>query len=208
MRQPAGAETGSGFVDGGDSCAGLRACEWSFWHLRREGRTKMNKKLKYVLCNPEQILACIFIIITTILVLMNVFLRYFMNTGLYWSEEVATSCFVWSVFLGAASGYRHGMHIGVDMLVNKLPRILRNIVKILVDLILTSVNGYIFYLSIIFISMSYQKPTAVLGVSSAYVSSALLVGFGLITIYSIGYLYKDVRAIITTGTFLTGKEEV
>lgn len=168
----------------------------------------MNKKLKYVLCNPEQILACVFIIITTGLVLLNVFLRYFMRTGLYWSEEVATSCFVWSVFLGAASGYRHGMHIGVDMLVNKLPRVIRNIVKILVDMILTAVNGYIFYLSIIFISMSYQKPTAVLGVSSAYVSAALLVGFGLTTLYSIGYLIKDIRLIAVTGTFQTEKEEL
>ena len=105
----------------------------------------MNKKLKYVLCNPEQILACVFIIITTGLVLVNVFLRYFMKTGLYWTEEVSTSCFVWSVFLGAASAYRNGMHIGVDMLVNKLPRVLRNLVKIVVDLILVAVNGYIFY---------------------------------------------------------------
>lgn len=163
------------------------------------------KKLKYIVCNLEECLACIFIVITTLLVLLNVFLRYFMKTGLYWTEEVSTSCFVWSVFLGAASGYKRGMHIGVDILVNKLPVFLRNLVKILVNLILAATNGYLFYLSIVFIRMSYIKPTAVLGISSAWVSSALVVGFGLTTVYSIRYLITDLIKIVKTGVY--GKEE-
>lgn len=153
----------------------------------------MNKKVKFVLDHFEEILAAIFIVVTTSLVLLNVFLRYFMKTGLFWTEEVTTSCFVWSVFLGAASGYRRGMHIGVDILVNKLPGTLKKIVRILVCLVLLVTNGYIFYLSTVFVRLSYIKPTAVLGVSSAWVSSALIVGFGLTTIYSIGHLWDAVR---------------
>lgn len=167
----------------------------------------MNKNLKYALKNPEQILACFFIICTTVLVLVNVFLRYFMKTGLYWSEEVATSCFVWSVFLGAASAYRNGMHIGVDLLVKLLPRTLRNLVKVLVDAILTGVNGYIFYLSVIFISLSYKKPTAVLGVSSAWVSSSLLVGFGLTTIFSVLFFVRDMKKLVKNEDDAVGRED-
>lgn len=153
----------------------------------------MNKNVKFVLDHFEEVLASIFIVITTSLVILNVFLRYFMKTGLFWTEEVTTSCFVWSVFLGAAAGYRRGMHIGVDLLVNKLPGPLRKLVRILVDLVLLVTNGYLFYLSIIFIQLSYIKPTAVLGVSSAWVSGALVVGFGLTTIYSVGHLWRDLR---------------
>ena len=57
----------------------------------------MNKTVKFILGHFEEILASIFIVITTSLVLVNVFLRYFMRTGLYWTEEVTTSCFVWCV---------------------------------------------------------------------------------------------------------------
>lgn len=153
----------------------------------------MNKWVKFVLNHFEEVLASIFLIITTSLVLLNVFLRYFMKTGLYWTEEVSTSCFVWCVFLGAASGYRRGMHLGVDILVNKLPPALRKLVRILVDLVLLVTNGYIFYLSTVFVRWSYIKPTAVLGVSSAWVSSALLVGFGLTTIYSVVHLWNDIK---------------
>lgn len=155
----------------------------------------MNKYLKFILDHFEEILASIFIVITTTLVLVNVFLRYFMKTGLFWTEEVTTSCFVWSVFLGSAAAYRRGQHIGVDILVNKFPGPVRNLIKILVNLILLFTNGYILYLSIIFVRLSYIKPTAVLGVSSAWVSGALIVGFGLTTLYSIGHLFTCVRQI-------------
>lgn len=117
----------------------------------------MNKTVKFILGHFEEILASIFIVITTSLVLVNVFLRYFMRTGLYWTEEVTTSCFVWCVFLGAAAGYRRGMHIGVDILVNKLPNTMRNIVRILVDLILLFTNGYLFYLSVVFVAPVLYK---------------------------------------------------
>lgn len=155
----------------------------------------MNKYVKFALNHFEEVLAAGFIVVTTALVLMNVFLRYFMKTGLYWSEEVATSCFVWSVFLGSASAYRRGMHIGVDLLVNRLPNAVRRIVKLLVGVVLVVTNGYIFYLSIVFVSLSYRKPTAVLGVSSAWVSSSLIVGFGLTTIYALINLIKCIKKI-------------
>lgn len=152
----------------------------------------MKKYVKLFLNNFELVFASLCVTTTTLLVLMNVFLRYFMNTGIYWSEEVATMCFVWCIFVGSASAYKNGAHLGVDILVKKLPKWSRAIVKILVDILLIAINGYILYLSIKFVSTSYQKPTAVLAISSAWVSSSLIVGFGLTTIYAIRDLVKDI----------------
>lgn len=152
----------------------------------------MKKYAKFLLNNFELIFASLCVTTTTLLVLMNVFLRYFMNTGIYWSEEVATMCFVWCIFVGSASAYKNGAHLGVDLLVKKLPKVPRAIVKILVDILLIAINGYILYLSIKFVSTSYQKPTAVLAISSAWVSSSLIVGFGLTTIYAIRDLIRDI----------------
>ena len=152
----------------------------------------MKKYAKFLLNNFELIFASLCVTTTTLLVLMNVFLRYFMNTGIYWSEEVATMCFVWCIFVGSAAAYKNGAHPGVDILVKKLPKWPRAIVKILVDILLIAINGYILYLSIKFVSTSYQKPTAVLAISSAWVSSSLIVGFGLTTIYAIRDLVKDI----------------
>ena len=152
----------------------------------------MKKYAKLFLNNFELIFASLCVTATTLLVLMNVFLRYFMNTGIYWSEEVATMCFVWCIFVGSASAYKNGAHLGVDLLVKKLPKVPRAIVKILVDILLIAINGYILYLSVKFVSTSYQKPTAVLAISSAWVSSSLIVGFGLTTIYAIRDMVVDI----------------
>ena len=152
----------------------------------------MKKYVKLFLNNFELIFASLCVTTTTLLVLMNVFLRYFMNTGIYWSEEVATMCFVWCIFVGSASAYKNGAHLGVDLLVRKLPKVPRAIVKILVDILLILINGYILYLSIKFVSTSYQKPTAVLAISSAWVSSSLIVGFGLTTVYAIRDMVVDI----------------
>ena len=83
---------------------------------------------------------------------------------------------------------------------------MRNIVRILVDFVLLFTNGYLFYLSVVFVRLSYIKPTAVLGVSSAWVSSALIVGFALTTVYSVGHLIDDIKQIMKTGTFGKGEE--
>ena len=156
----------------------------------------MKKYAKLFLNNFELIFASLCVTTTTLLVLMNVFLRYFMNTGIYWSEEVATMCFVWCIFVGSASAYKNGAHLGVDLLVKKLPKIPRAIVKIIVDILLIAINGYILYLSVKFVSTSYLKPTAVLAISSAWVSSSLIVGFGLTTIYAIRDLVKDIMKTV------------
>jgi TRAP-type C4-dicarboxylate transport system permease small subunit len=151
---------------------------------------------KFMRENPEEFIASILLVITTILVLMNVFFRYCLNSGIYWSEEVATSCFVWSVFIGAAGAYRTGAMLGIDLLVNRLPRAARTAVKIIVQFILLVINFYIVYLSVLYINHTHGISTSVLGVSSAWVSAAIPVGFGLAAIYTVVHIvqmFRDIR---------------
>ncbi len=159
----------------------------------------MKEKLKKCINYFEEIFAGTFLIITTVLVIINVFLRYFMNTGLYWSEEVATGCFVWAVFLGASAGYKRKMHVGINMITNALKPTLRAIVIFLVDIILLFINGYIFIIALEYLKISSRKPTPVLGISSAFISSAILVSFFLMSLYTIGFLITDGKKILKKG---------
>ena len=151
----------------------------------------MNKGFSFFLHNFEDIIAAIFITITTILVVVNIIMRYILNSGLVWSEEVATGCFVWSVFIGAAAVFKHRGHVGVDVVVKFMPSVLRKAVQLITDIILVVLNGYMSYLAILYIKTSYTKMTPVLGVSSAYISSSVLIAFILMTIYSVGFVWGD-----------------
>lgn len=56
-----------------------------------------------------------------VLVFGNVVLRYVFNTGLTLSEELSRWLFVWLVFLGAVLAMHQHGHLGVDLLVRRLP---------------------------------------------------------------------------------------
>ena len=64
----------------------------------------------------------------------SVFYRYVLNDPLGWADQMSQWLFVWLVYLGVALGYRKRVHIGVDVLVKRLPASLRKIIALAVDL--------------------------------------------------------------------------
>ncbi len=55
------------------------------------------------------------------LVLLNVILRYFFNSGITWSEEMARYLFIWIIYIGAIGAMRDNTHLGVDTVIRRLP---------------------------------------------------------------------------------------
>jgi TRAP-type C4-dicarboxylate transport system permease small subunit len=51
----------------------------------------------------------------------QVALRYGFNKSIDWADEVGRLAFVWAIFLAIPLGVRDGAHIGIDLLVDKLP---------------------------------------------------------------------------------------
>lgn len=51
----------------------------------------------------------------------QVALRYGFNQSIDWADEVSRMAFVWSMFLAIPLGVRQGAHIGIDIVVQKLP---------------------------------------------------------------------------------------
>lgn len=60
-----------------------------------------------------------------VLVFGNVVLRYAFNSGITEAEEFSRWLFVWMIFAGAIVVLRENGHLGIDILVNALPRPLR-----------------------------------------------------------------------------------
>ncbi len=156
----------------------------------------MKFSFKNIISNFEEIGSGVFLIITTTLVLLNVFLRYFLNMGIIWSEEVATGCFVWSVFLGSAACYKRKMHVGVDMIIRKFSTPIQDKINFVLYIILLVINGSLTLIAIQYLKVSARKPTPVLGISSAFISSSIFVSFLLMTIYTIIFLIKDIKIVL------------
>lgn len=55
----------------------------------------------------------------TLLLFTNVVLRYMFDSGLTWALEAVQYIFAWVVLVGAAHGVKTGIHLGIDILVEK-----------------------------------------------------------------------------------------
>lgn len=150
---------------------------------------------KFIFRYSEEIIASALFSVTILLVILNVIIRYVFRTGLPWAEEFATGCFVWTAFVGAAACYKQRAHVGVDVVVNRLPRIPQNIMKITVDILMAILCSYMFYISCIYIHRSYRKPTAILGISSATISISLTLSFLDMAVWSFIFIYRDLMSI-------------
>ena len=70
-----------------------------------------------------------------LLVAVQVFCRYILNSSLFWSEELARYMLVWLSFFGATiAAFRH-LHPGVDALFSRLPTGGQRLSQLLVQLV-------------------------------------------------------------------------
>lgn len=83
--------------------------------------------VKFVNRIEESVLS-ILLVAMTLLVFVEVILRFGFNTGIHWAQEVTLYISAWFVLFGASYGVKVGAHIGVDVLVKQLPHKLRRIV--------------------------------------------------------------------------------
>ena len=54
-------------------------------------------------------------------IIVQIVLRYVFNAPLVWTDEAASYLFVWVAFLGWAMATRKRVHIGISVIVDKLP---------------------------------------------------------------------------------------
>ena len=79
------------------------------------------QKIIDIYCGLFEFLAALMLALMVVLVFGNVVLRYGFNSGIAVSEEVSRWLFIWITFLGAVVALRERAHLGVDMLVSRLP---------------------------------------------------------------------------------------
>ena len=148
--------------------------------------------MKEFLKKFELYLGSIFISITTVVVIMNVFTRYFLKFTYFWSEEIAVVCFVWTIFLGTAAAYREKGLIGVEAIVVLLPEKIRNIVEFFTYILLTILSGLMCLFSFTYVSTS-SKITAALELSYGYINFAIVLSFALMTLYSLIFTVQSFK---------------
>jgi len=64
--------------------------------------------------------AKILLVAMVVLIFSNVFMRYVLNSGIPWSEEVSIVIVVWFTFISLALGVKHRLHISLCLLPERI----------------------------------------------------------------------------------------
>jgi TRAP-type C4-dicarboxylate transport system permease small subunit len=114
--------------------------------------------------------------------------RYVFSSPSSWTEEVARFLMIWVGLLGAAYAFRTGVHLGLDLLPNKLSGRSAEILKLftLGAVILFSVAVLVVGGSnLVGLTWELRQYSAVLGLPIAFVYSVIPAAGALICVYAI-----------------------
>ncbi|MCQ1056891.1 TRAP transporter small permease [Photobacterium sp. ZSDE20] len=148
----------------------------------------------FLIRNLEEILASIAISITVLVVIVNVVLRYGFGFVVPWSEELSVVCFIWAVYLGISSCYKHKLHMGVDVVVALLPRQAKRPFQLVVHVFLLALNILMAVLSYQYTMLS-NKVTPVMGMSYFTINGVLFISFALMALHTVKFIIADINTL-------------
>lgn len=131
----------------------------------------------------------------TLLVFVEVVLRFGFNTGFLWMEELTLHLSAWLVLFGASYGVKVGAHIGVDALVRQLSSGVRRIVGVVAVLLCLFYCALFLYGSWGYLDKLYKIGIELedLPVPKWVAHSILVIGFALLTVRFLELLVRIVR---------------
>jgi len=117
-----------------------------------------------------------------LMVFANVALRFLTNHSILWVEEVSRYTMIWLTFLGVGLVLRHGGHIGIDTLQNRLPQWAPTIRATIFVLVL-GFCGFMAWIGTRYALLTWNQTTPVLQIPVGSVYLALPAGFALLIMH-------------------------
>lgn len=123
-------------------------------------------------------------------IFMQVVFRYVLEAALPWSEELARYLMVWTTFLGAALGVRYKALIGMEVLMNAIPKLAKRSFLELVTLfqILFLVVVLFFSIKMTMIANNQVSAAMLIPMSWAYVG--IPVGVSMMILNTIAVAFE------------------
>lgn len=157
------------------------------------------KILRYLNANIEKIICVFCLAAMSVLIVVQVFFRYVLNSSLSWSEEVARYLFIWLIYIGISYGVKMDKHICVDAVYVIMPKKVKPIYALMgIALFLVFALAMVYYGSTVVMSVaaSGQISTGA-HIPMQYVYAAPVTGMILTAFRLAQQLAKGIREVRT-----------
>jgi sugar (pentulose or hexulose) kinase/TRAP-type C4-dicarboxylate transport system permease small subunit len=163
-------------------------------------------KLSRAVGHLLNILLFIIVAVMCVLYFGNVLLRYAFNSGIPFAEEACRYLFVYLTFLGAIAGLKDNEHLGIDMLVKKLPYNVKKVIFVISNLAVVFCLWLVLEGSWKMTLVTQESRTPAMGLPMSFIY-----GIGIVTSISMALiifynLYRVMFKSITDEELITVKE--
>ncbi|GEL08891.1 TRAP transporter small permease [Salisediminibacterium halotolerans] len=108
-----------------------------------------------VLYKIEEIVIAALIMIATVVLFSNVVLRYGFAANTSWAAELIRYLMIWITFIGMGLCYRRGIHVGIDFMLNYLPKKTKKALQLTVNALSVVFLGFLGYYGWELVQFSY-----------------------------------------------------
>ncbi|AMJ39752.1 TRAP transporter small permease [Anaerotignum propionicum] len=133
----------------------------------------------------------------SIIIGIQVVMRYVFQNSLVWSEELSRYMFIWLIYFAVSYTARREKHIRIDAAINLYPKKLRPYIEILSELIVLGFSVFIAVTAItVFHKITWSgQLSPAMRIPMQYVYAAPLVGFVLTAIRQVQCILRRIKAI-------------
>lgn len=159
------------------------------------------KFVRWVDRHFEEVLMVILLSTITLIMLLQIFMRYFFNNSLAWPEELCRYCFIWFMFIGFSYSTKADTNLRVDAVINALPPKATALMNLLGTVLGFAFTVFMFVHSFETVSNAYKMKeySVAMKLPIYFVHSSALIGFGLASIRYIqrlvlGFMHRNQNA--------------
>jgi TRAP-type C4-dicarboxylate transport system permease small subunit len=130
--------------------------------------------------------ACALLMVALVVVVfIQVFNRFVLQTPLAWSEDLAMLLFQWVVFVGAALGVKRMRHFGIELVVRQFSEHWRHRIELVAPLVMLVVAVVMIFQGYAILTLNINRTFATMDLSYTWAFLPIPVGGILIVIYLI-----------------------
>ena len=146
----------------------------------------------------EDYIAAFLLILLTVLLSIQVFVRFAMGGGLAWTEELSRYVFIWSIYFGCILAAKEDKHIRVTALVTALPKRWEGIIITVSDITWVAFNGFIVFHSGKYIMSMFRYPfiSQTMGFNIVWVYTIIPLGYFMMLVYVARMIFIRIKKIM------------
>ena len=147
-------------------------------------------KVTNVIYKACKTVSLVLLVATILLLFVATVLRYCFNITLSWAEELCRYMVVWFSFLISGIGIRDNIHVGFDLIKDRIPQKLKTFWTIMLNVLTFGVSFVLLTGGLAFVKQTSKQTSASLGFPMSFVYAALLVGAILFALFSLESIVK------------------